>query len=466
MKYHMRVFVLLAFLIVGPPFMAQKKTGAIHGKLYLPNEQTVPGMSVELVKVEKFRDGPRSLEFEGQPIAVNADSEYRFAVEPGEYTVRASTPPGSPQARTYFPNTADPEEAKVIRVTAGDEYSADIHLSMTPTFRISGRIVDLLPDKEPHHFWGAGLSSDSAIAREYKLYNPFAGFPVCCDVERVPDLNTTVTLSNDQFEITGVRPGTFDLIAAIRVGDVNTGSFTLLKPGDRVPYSVFYRGKIKVTVTNSDIDNLRVEVTHGADLVGRLESTGKSVRAKGTEIFISGPNYAPHSLMFTKVDRDGRFTFPNLLDGTYRLHIGVLPDNIYVEDIRQGGRQLSGMDFVVSKEKPELLEIKVNPTGGEIEGQVSASGQAAVIILVPLEGQNRYLERPFRMTSKSGDFTLPNIGFGNYRIFAFDKRPLDEFFDIPILDAVQPYGEQGIAVTVKPGVRTKVRLPLIQYISN
>jgi hypothetical protein len=214
----------------------------IHGRVLQANDQPAAGSSVELVKALSYAKGPRIFEPTGQPSEIGASGEYRFDVAPGEYYVRTISTPGGPQARTYFPNTYNPGEAKAIDVAQGDDVSADIHISTTPVFKISGRIVDLLPDRENHYPSGVSLSSNSATAREFKFHNPYEGYPICCAVDRAPDPNVSVTFSNNRFEIFGVRPGTYQLTASIVVAESKPGGgLVLLKNGEKLPYSITYR---------------------------------------------------------------------------------------------------------------------------------------------------------------------------------------------------------------------------------
>jgi hypothetical protein len=106
--------------------LLQVPRAAIHGKVVRPNGQPAAGISVELVKALSDGKGPRRLEYSGQPVAIGASGEYRFDVAPGEYYVRTVTTPGGAQARTYFPNTSNPGQAKSILVAQGDDVSAEI----------------------------------------------------------------------------------------------------------------------------------------------------------------------------------------------------------------------------------------------------------------------------------------------------------------------------------------------------
>jgi hypothetical protein len=455
----MTAILWLAFLLIGQGPLVGK--GTIHGRVLQPNDQPAAGISVELVKALSDGNGPRRLESSGQPVAIGASGEYRFDVVPGEYYVRTVTTPGGPRARTYFPNTSNPAEAKAIVVTQGDDVSADIHLSTTPVFKISGRIVDLLPDRRNHYPVGASLSSNSATAREYKMENPFAGQPFCCDVERVPDPNVSVTLSNDRFEIRGVRPGTYRVTAAIVVKDaMPDGGIWQLKIGEEPPF-VRYKGQVTVEVTNSDVEDIRVEVRHGADLNGRIVSKGNHVHTNETNIFMMGPDYDSESLLFTSVDKSGRFAFTNLLDGAYRLDPAGLAFDAYVEEIRQGGKKLPGPELTINRANPKSLEIIMNPAPGGIDGQIPGSSPA-VVVLVPMDAAKKYFPPQVRGIDPPGDFTFRDLAPGRYRIFAFNNVERSDVFRTgSVADFVRPFEVQSTPLVVKAGARTSVKLNAI-----
>jgi len=442
------------------------RDGAIHGRVLQPDGQPAVGISVALVQASRVSKELKILQPSGPRKETGANGEYRFDVVPGEYYIRTVTTPGGPQARTYFPNTSEPGDAKAIPVSQGEDISADIHIATTPVFKITGRIVDLLPDREPHYFAGVSLSSKSATVREYKMQNVYEGIPVCCAVTNVPDSNTSVTTSYDRFEIGGLRPGVYELNAGILVGDVKPGQFVLTKIGDRAPYSRSYGGRTTVEVTNADVADIQIEVRHGVNLEGRVVSNGKAVKTNRTAMFLRPAEYKPDSFEVAEVDRAGRFVFPNLQDGAYSLEVGALPGDAYVVEIRHGGRRLSGTDFTVSITNPEPLEIIVNPSGGKIDGHVP-NGDQASIILLPAEGQTSYDTRPVRPANQTGDFKFWGVPPGKYRIFAFKSLPEEVRMGIvSISEFIGTYETQGTPLEVKPGARTVIGLALISLSVN
>jgi hypothetical protein len=292
------------------------------------------------------------------------------------------------------------------------------------------------------------------------MENPFAGQPFCCVVDRVPDPNVSIMLSNDRFEIRGVRPGTYHVIAAIVVADsMPDGGVWQLKIGEELPI-VKYKAQATVEVTNSDVGDIRVEVRHGADLNGQIVSKGNLVSANAANIFMMGPDYDSDSFLYTPVDKSGRFSFTNLLDGTYTLDVARLGSDAYVEDIRQGGRKLPGLEVTVKRVNPKHLEIIMDPSPGGIDGQILSSNPA-VVVLVPMDSTKRYFPPQVRGMTQPGDFTFRILPPGKYRIFAFNIDSSDVFRTGSVADFLRPYEAQGTPIVVKAGARTSVKLTVI-----
>jgi len=456
----MKALLSIAFLLAGQtPLVAQSLNGtikgpaaAIHGKVVQPDGQPATGIGVELLTSAAVTKGTRILMPSGKPAEAGRGGEYRFSVTPGDYYVRTVSTP-----RMYFPNTPEPGEAKAIHVEQGDDISVDIQLSATPVFKISGRIIDLVSDPKPHSFSEVSFVSKSSAVREYKVVAA-AGF--CCGTSTVPDSNFKVSLSNDRFEIRGVRPGTYELTAVVHVSDSKPDQIVISKPGDRPPYSINYRGRTVVEVTSADVVDIKVEVRAVA-FEGRIVSNSKSIQTKGISVTVSGPD---HDLDGTIAiaDKSGRFRFPNLLDGTYTLDPLILPLDAYFVEILQGGKRLSNSEFVFNKSNPQPIEIIVSPNGGVIDGQVFNSDRAS-ILLVPADGQTRYDAVPIRRTSPFGEFMIRGVAPGQYRIFAFNNLPSAVSSGaVAASDFVRPYEAQGTPLIVKPGARTAVRLSVIQ----
>jgi hypothetical protein len=440
--------------------------GSIHVRVFQANGEFIRVLP-ELISPSKYNEGPTFLmpaSEKGQEVGTG---EYEFEVVPGEYYVRAN-PPGF--ARTYFPGTSNPTEAKAIRVGNGEHVSVDIHLSTSPRFRITGRIIDSVPDRQPHHFSGVSLSSSSLTVREYKYEAAFKDIPFCCAVNRVPDEDVSISVLGDRFEINNVRAGDYELTASVLVGDVEFGKSIPILPGKQPPFYVRYRGRIPVKVTNRDIDDIKVEVTHGTDLTGSIVSSGGTMDANMTSVQLGGPDFDFDSWQFAEVDKKGLFEFPNLLEGEYRLSIGVLPGRAYVDEIFHGKATIpdakgltpfSNAKFKVGRSGTESLRIIARTDGGTVSGQVE-SGEEALIFLLPSETSARFDMYHLVYSKPTGSFEfVGGIPPGSYRIYAIRKGPSNPIMVSKLSQSWGRIEPQGSPVTVKRNERVKVRLNLI-----
>jgi hypothetical protein len=445
--------------------------GTIHVKVFQASGDLVPGVAIEVAKGTKYNDGSLILMRSSEKSEEEAPGEYRITVDPGEYYVRTGNT-SAVHVRTYFPNTSNPEQAQAISVGPGAQVSVDIHLSQDPVFTITGRIIDLVSDPHPHYISAVSLESTNFKVREYRLYNPFSGYPVCCSVEQIADLGISVTTSGDRFEIRGVRAGEYELIGGISVGDVKPGDLILFKPGERPPYSRSFQNRVLVSVSDKDISNIQIEITPGADLKGRIVSTGKSVQTQMTNIElrrILGHN----SLQYAPVGKDGRFEFDNLLDGDYSISVGILPGSAYVGDIFQGERLIPGgrglwllantanVKIVVGKAKAEPLRIVVNPNGGSINGKLDRAQEASIFLFA--EEPSMINASRWQASNPAGEFKMSGIVPGRYRMYALANKASQNvklYFPSYFPEQIK---SQGTPIVVKPGDRLTVRPNLIDF---
>ncbi len=456
------VLILIAAFIpirIAPQSVAK---GVIHVRVFQPNGERIR-IPVELVKPSKYNGLPLMLKLSAQMPEESTSEEYQFTVAPGEYYVRAGNSGGT-YVRTYYPNAANPQDAKAIKVSSGEHVTADIHLSTAPTFRISGRMIDSLPDREPHYYAGVWLRSASLVVQELKTVSANPGVPVCCAVVQVPDLDVSVTTQGDRFEIAGVRAGKYELIASMMVGEIKPGQFVIVKAGERFPYSRTYRALMELNVGDSNIDDIKVVINHGIDLTGSIVTSGKGINTKNIYIELSGRNF--DSLLQTYTDRNGQFVFPNLLQGKYNLSVGLPPGKAYIESIVQGTKVITGSKglslrsnvlFEFEKETPAPLRIIVNGNGATIRGNVSEMKEAA-IVLASAESSTESTVIRWGMSDSTGAFAFPDgVPPGNYRIYAIPRGSIDLIWGTAI-KIPERFLIHGTELTVKPGERVVVKL--------
>jgi 5-hydroxyisourate hydrolase-like protein (transthyretin family) len=216
------------------------------------------------VSVQRYQYGP-----DGQRRLTNAPSggfglngtddhgEFRvFGLPPGEYIVSAGMrtlglPPSGSNATdvnegfspTFYPGTINPAEAQAISVGAGDETSVQVSLIPSRLVRISGTVVD--SEGRP----AAGAMIMLVTRTGTSMFSSGVG-----------------SVSADgTFAIGSVPPGehSLDVRPTVRPGTTGGGE------GASFP----------ITVSSSDISNVRIVTNKGATIGGRVVFEGTSARS-------------------------------------------------------------------------------------------------------------------------------------------------------------------------------------------
>jgi protocatechuate 3,4-dioxygenase beta subunit len=183
--------------------------------------------------------------------STNDQGQYRiYGLPPGEYYIAAvmvggpssmetvtDNTGGTGYAPTYFPGTPSPVEAVRVALEVGAEASADVQLIPTRVAKITGSVVD-------EH--GQPVAS------------AFVGLQT-----RDPDLPSSgvsmnhVTGADGLFTVSNVAPGAYHLNASVQ-------------NRSNVPGGVRIGGSMPIVVTGQDIDGVRIVVSRGGTIKGRV----------------------------------------------------------------------------------------------------------------------------------------------------------------------------------------------------
>jgi 5-hydroxyisourate hydrolase-like protein (transthyretin family) len=408
----------------------------MHGRILQPDGQGAARVPVQLVRLESnpgrrwllvnaiVDDDQRNYRFE---IATDDQGNYRFEVDPGDYYLRTLARVTEKNSRVYYPGTADPGKATPISVSPGEDVNADIHLTTDPLFKISIRLIDNLSDRGGHYVSGFYLLDRNATVQEME-YLPSG----CTCPPSGPDVVRAdfVTVSSDRFEIHGVRPGSYDLVATMLVGDLKPGEFWFGKIGDPLPYSRTYEGHASLDVKNSNVENVQIEIRPGVDVQGRITLAGKSSPVKEASVHLTKRGGRPFWDL-AETDKSGRFRFPNLPVGIYDLSFGFLGRlESYVVDVRQNGSSIYGSEINIDGSRVEPIEVLVSPDGGMIDGVVRDSNSARLIVVLlpePQENRARFIKK--EVTNPAGNFKVSGVAPGGYRVLAIDETTFAVDFD-------------------------------------
>ena len=335
-------------------------------------------------------------------------------------------------------------------------HNADFHLSDDPFFRLSIRINHNLSDPGGRYITGFYLLDRNVTTREV------AYFPTGCTCP--PDRAELepadfASLSKDQYEIRGVRPGSYDLIAVMLVGDVKPGQFEVVEISKirELPYRATYEGRSSLVVVDSDV-NATIEIRHGVDVEGRMISTGKPAPIKNAGVYLT--DKTGRLLRTTQTDKDGKFVFRNMPVASYSLSFSLLPGpDSFAVDARQNGVSILDSEITVGDSSVEPIEVLVG-AGGTLDGVVRYSNQVPlIVVLFPEATEQRVRLTKLGRTDPSGNFKLRGIAPGSYRVFAIDQAVLQGNSDGVFSEAfLSRYLPHGLLVTVRSSETVTVSL--------
>jgi carboxypeptidase family protein len=219
--------------------------GAIAGRILDIHGEPVPDIRVSALTPAPLPPSARGSNVRprmipaGQSGRTDDLGEFRiFGLEPGEYVVVASeqhspfqtgSASATTLAPTYFPGVTDEGSAQRVNVNAGQTTGGiDIRMATTNGFLVSGVVVT----GEGQPVEGATLFLTDPMLAATGSYVSHAG-------------------ANGRFQIANVPPGTYRL----SIGYSSTGPMAKFKPP----------APITITVTEGNVDGLRLVVSPGGD---------------------------------------------------------------------------------------------------------------------------------------------------------------------------------------------------------
>jgi hypothetical protein len=411
--------------------------GVIRGLIRDDDGRPAGKISVWALRIA-YRDGRKTLE-NAKSVQSDDRGEFRLSsLPPGEYYVRASGTVDGKPILAYYPGGSNVESAALIRVRAGDEIFADMPIPPAKLFRISGTVVNAIPElaTEPQGF--------ILMPRDRKLDDESATI--------LPNL--AIGKGSGYFEILAL-PGVYDLIPAARA--TGAGNF------------YYYTARVPVEVRDRDVEGISVAVTRGAELTIQVNArAAPSVSLPDLRLGLRPVDELPSPLRINlgarPVSPDGKVQFGVVPEGKYALVIPVPTPDVYIADIRQSLRSVYDQgEITVGKEAAEPVEVILSANGGRIEGTVEATDKTSGTVRVSLipEGSRRDNLLLYRRASLvQGRFVLTDIPPGNYKLFAWEDLPVGADENSEFMSA---YETRGRAVTVRAGAAVSdIALPLIR----
>lgn len=331
-------------------------------------------------------------------------------------------------APMYFPGTFEVDSATLLDIPVGsDMRGVDMRLLRTRTYRVSGRVVAQAEGRR------GGMvvlvpKSSSGFGFGDRLAAPWR-----------PNTGT--------FEIQGVRPGSYNLVAQVFDGQNRMSA------------------RLPVDVGEGDVTDLTVTPVPGSDLSGVVRVQDKaSVDLQDLRIQLSPREIGPFGGFGTSpVQADGKFTVSNLTAGQYDLSVGGLSDNAYVKAVRYGEADALASGLDLTGGSAGLLDIVISPNGAAISGSVAGDDgnpkSGATVLLVPTADRHQRLDLYKTANSdQSGAFRFAGVAPGDYLLFALEDHERGAEYDPKY---VEQFASQAEKLSVREGATDTKALKLL-----
>ena len=488
-------------------------TGAIAGRVYDQYGDPVVRARVEAMKYT-FQDGRRVLTVV-ETAETNDLGEYRlFWMQPGQYVVRAMPTPnsslkglavatraaasleaiqmihdesagnpfglsgdllgalaGGPDSDetyvpVYYPGSRDPARAAPIDLRPGANYTGvDLMVAETRTVSVRGRIINGVTGRL------SGISV-TLLPRESIVGGPQKGF------------SATVS-ETGEFEIRGVTPGSYDLIASVGIQtfvSVGAGGQTSVfvtrsiverEPGGLRDDSRTGRvgGVVRIDVGNADVENITVALQAGVDITGRVSIDRGPLTAGDPDVgrirvFLRPEPVIPQlTPVPSRTNPDGTFTVAGVIPFEYRLQVTGLPENHYVRSARLGEADVLNSLLRLDGPPRGTLEVVIGTDPGTLDAIVRDERQSLVpgvrVVLVP-DPARRGRSELFRTATAdaNGRIHMEGIPPGDYTLFSWEEVEEGAWQDPDFLSIYEPLGK---TVRIGENGRENVELRLIPF---
>jgi hypothetical protein len=318
---------------------------------------------------------------------------------------------------TYYSSTPSISQASVLTLSSGEERSGvDIQLLPVPAARVAGSIGG----PEGPHATSVRLIPADARDASFDVEGPY-----------------TVSDSQGSFIFPAVPAGQYLLQA--RVGTSR---------GRADPEALW--ADVRLTVVDTDVTGLQVQLQRGFRITGRFEFDGSSERPTAERLqqvpLVIQPSTSRGSLPppAVSVDDDGRFTSSELPAGRYLVRINSSPPGWRFKSATHEGRDVA--DVPLDLRGDAQVVITFNDRWSHLRGTVMASHGArdgeAVVLLFPTDAQ----QWPYASTNTrrfksaratmAGEYTLSAVPEGEYFVVAVPDVDAGEWLTQSILEAL------------------------------
>jgi protocatechuate 3,4-dioxygenase beta subunit len=420
--------------------------GVITGRVLDDDGEPVAMVQIQVLSY-RYNQGRKQLLPIGSA-STNDLGEYRvFGISPGKCFLSATyrpsgffeatldrssaAQPDEDYVPTYYPGSTDPAAAATVEVLPGAQLQGlDIRLSKTKTVRVRGQVKNLS---------GGGRQNIAVML----MPRDRMGFYYNMNRTMVRD-------AQGEFELRGVAPGAYSIVATLYDGDKSLSA--------RAP----------LDVGSSHVENVVLLLSPGKELNGRIRVDGQTAVSL-TDIRLNLRPYDSSGVMFGpmptgRVKEDGSFTLSNVGPDRYRLFAYNLPDGYYLKSVQFGNEDALEAPLDLTSGGAGSLDVALGANAGQVEGNVMSpkgeSAPGATVVLIPQSPKRRDQSALYKTVTSDqyGHFQIKNVDPGEYKAYAWEDVELGAYMDP---DFVKPVENRGQALGIHEGSHENIQLDLI-----
>ena len=448
------------------------RAGAITGRIYDTTGEPVLGARVQALR-RRMVQGQPGLQAVGVADTTDDVGAYRlYGLPPGEYYViatprrvedRAGRPAGNAApgrgAPIFFPGTANRDLAQRITVDVTGEARADMQLTEVITARVTGTVLT-----------SAGAPASGAmvslVARDLDFATGGVGDGLA--PLRIQD----DAAADGTFELTGVPPGSFVLVAQTRpnisaVFDIPNQRLI----GGQLARPVIETASLPVTV-DGDVAGLTLSTAAGGTVaVNVVADQGVTAPLPATRISVrSADRGMSESMTMMHNGPAANAKMAMALTGPSYVSVEGLPDNWAIKAIMLDNTDVTDRVIDLSTDQGTTIRVVLTDRVTELAGSVTsgsfaptdAKADATVVIFPDDESKWSYPSRFVRSVRADDDGTFQVAGLPpslDYRAVAVDYLEDGEETDSEFLKRIR---DRAVRFSLREGERRAIDLRLIQ----
>lgn len=390
--------------------------GVIAGRVVDEDGEPMSNVMIQVLRAT-YQDGERRLENAGNSARSDDRGDYRlFGLMARRYYVSATRrggdgpfvmmvgdggpvtgaagAPSEGYATTYYPGTTDMGSAASIEVRAAEEQRVNFTMVPTHVFKVSGRATD---------------ANGQPVRQGMAMLMPRGGGGFMMGPGGMSPIQ------NGKYEIRGVVPGSYFVMAAVRDEDMQAG-------------------RRDVEVADSDVENVNLSLSEGSEIHGSIKFVDFTGKQPDTMNIFLQPKRAGmfFGMTSTNAKADGSFVLKNVLPEDYVTTISNLPADSFIKSVKIGGDETVTSGF--NGAKGGTMEIVISGRAGTIDGMVTdADGKpfagATVVLTSDKPIRSRRSAAETTSTDQYGHFTFRGLRPSNYQVGAWQDIDEEEYSD-------------------------------------